>query len=109
MQARYTKAILEQKAGIDFPLDRIFSTTVSGQPKSEVLQMLCERHPGAKCNFVEDKLSTLEKVMNVDSLNPVHLYLVDWGYNTDAEKQVADEDDRIELINSSKFGELLTG
>ena len=45
------KAILEQKAGIDFPLDRIFSTTVSGQPKSEVLQMLCERHPGAKCNF----------------------------------------------------------
>jgi hypothetical protein len=108
MQERYTKAILEQKAGIDFPLERIFSTTVSGQPKSEVLQMLCEKHPDLQCHFVEDKLSTLDKVMKVDDLSPVQLYLVNWGYNTDAEKQIADEDERIELIDPSRFGKLLT-
>lgn len=35
-QARFTEAILRQMAGIHFPMDRIFSQTVSGQPKSEV-------------------------------------------------------------------------
>jgi hypothetical protein len=50
-------------AGIAFPPDRIFSQTVSGLPKSEVLESLRERHPGAQAYvFVEDKLSTLEKV-----------------------------------------------
>lgn len=35
-QARFTEAILRQMAGITFPMDRIFSQTVSGRPKSEV-------------------------------------------------------------------------
>jgi len=36
---------------------------VSGRPKGEVLQMLTEKHAGvSKMIFVEDKLSTLEKV-----------------------------------------------
>ena len=54
---------MRQMAGIDFPGDRIFSQTVSGQPKSEVLEMLAARHPeAAGFHFVEDKMSTLEKV-----------------------------------------------
>jgi hypothetical protein len=53
-------------AGITLPLDRIFSQTVSGAPKSEVLQDLADRHPDAAAYvFVEDKLSTLEKVGGV--------------------------------------------
>jgi hypothetical protein len=108
MQERFTKAILQQMAGIEFPLERIFSSTVSGQPKSEVLEMLQGRHDGLVCHFVEDKLSTLQKVMKVDALKDVKLYLVDWGYNTDDEKDFARSSDRIELINHQRFGELLT-
>ena len=37
--------------------------------------------------FVEDKLSTLEKVCKVGTaLERWELYLVDWGYNTEAER-----------------------
>lgn len=62
-QARFTKTILEKMAGIDFPMDRIFSQTVSGRPKSEVLENLAATHPHARnFHFVEDKMSTLEKV-----------------------------------------------
>ncbi len=50
-------------ARIDFPKDRIFSQTISGRPKGEVLTALAARHPDAAgLVFVEDKLSTLEKV-----------------------------------------------
>ena len=62
-QARFTEALMRDMAGIPFPLDRIFSQTVSGRPKSEVLAMLQERHPNAKSyRFFEDKMSTLEKM-----------------------------------------------
>lgn len=62
-QARFTETILNQMAGIPFPGDRIFSQTVSGRPKSEVLEGLQAAHPEAESlHFVEDKLSTLEKV-----------------------------------------------
>ena len=61
-QARFTEAILREMAGIAFPPDRIFSQTVSGRPKSEVLCALADKHPGAEYHFVEDKASTLEKV-----------------------------------------------
>lgn len=45
-QARFTEAILRRMAGIHFPMDRIFSQTVSGQPKSEV------RESSALCVFL---------------------------------------------------------
>lgn len=54
---------MKDKAKVDFPADRIFSTTVSGQPKSEVLQELEKKHPGTEYHFVEDKLGTLDKVV----------------------------------------------
>lgn len=62
-QAHYTEVLLRDMAGVDFPGDRIHSTTVSGEPKAEVLARLAEQHPDAAGYiFVEDKLSTLEKV-----------------------------------------------
>ena len=48
-------------AKVAVPSEDVFSTTHSGQPKSEILAQLAARHPGAACHFVEDKLSTLEK------------------------------------------------
>lgn len=62
-QAHFTELLLRDMAGISFPADRIYSQTVSGRPKGEVLAMLAGRHPAAgRRVFVEDKLSTLEKV-----------------------------------------------
>jgi hypothetical protein len=50
-------------AGVDFPADRIHSTTISGEPKAQVLKQLALQHTdvGAKL-FVEDKFGTLNKV-----------------------------------------------
>lgn len=95
-------------AGIDFPLERIFSMTVSGKPKTGVLKQLAEEHPGAVAHFVEDKLSTLQKVEKDEGVDEYRLYLVDWGYNTESEKQYARDSERIELINSARFSELMT-
>lgn len=61
-QARFTEALLHGAARLPLPAERIFSTAETGQPKSDVLALLQARHPGAACHFVEDKLSTLEKV-----------------------------------------------
>lgn len=108
MQERFTQAILKQMAGIDFPLERIFSQTVSGQPKSEVLEQLQAKH--SECDnfhFVEDKLSTLQKVMMLDKLQGFNLYLVDWGYNTEDEKDLARQNDRIQLVTISQYSAML--
>ena len=153
LQARFTEAILRQMAGISFPPDRIFSQTVSGQPKSEVLEMLAARHPHApSLHFVEDKMSTLEKVgagrglggrgrgrggaywpgvssggpaggmlclhmpamapgrpsswpqvAKLPSLEQYHLYLVDWGYNTQQERRRAAANERIAVVDIQQF------
>ena len=112
--------------------------------------MLVARHAGAPggYHFVEDKMSTLEKVRGggrrelssaglswpqqrahapgpsasprpsspspppqVATLGPLsawQLYLVDWGYNTAAERQRAAANPRIEVVNRARF-EALAG
>ena len=63
MQARFTETLMHNMAGVPIASEDIFSTTVSGQPKSEILVDLQREHPGMeKYHFVEDKLGTLEKV-----------------------------------------------
>jgi len=62
MQARFTEALMHNTAKVPIPSEDIFSTTVSGQPKSEILVDLQRQHPDMKYHFVEDKLGTLEKV-----------------------------------------------
>ena len=62
LQARFTEAILRDKAHISSLSDRIFSTAETGHPKSNVLVDLEKQHPGTEYHFVEDKLGTLEKV-----------------------------------------------
>ena len=65
LQARFTEALMRDKAKLDFSADRILSTAETGQPKSEVLQQLEQRHPGMSYHFVEDKLGTLNKVCSI--------------------------------------------
>ena len=108
-QARFTAALLADTAGVPFPADRIFSQTVSGEPKSKVLLELEADHPGAAgFYFVEDKLATLEKVAADPACARWQLFLVDWGYNTAAERARARvrEDGRIRVIGMEDFAGL---
>jgi len=107
-QAHYTEIIMRDMAGINFPADRIYSQTVSGRPKGEVLAQLADRHKGTPaCIFVEDKLATLEKVCKDASLNHWQLYLVDWGYSTRKERERAAANPRIKVIGYEAFAKLL--
>lgn len=106
-QARFTKTILQRMAGVDFPMERIFSQTVSGRPKSEVLTDLKDKYAGARYYFVEDKFSTLEKVSRLETLQAWELYLVDWGYNTRQERTKASNNERIKLIDIQGFKDLV--
>eukprot|EP00878_Enallax_costatus_P030946 GHUV01033766.1.p1 GENE.GHUV01033766.1~~GHUV01033766.1.p1 ORF type:complete len:213 (+),score=60.36 GHUV01033766.1:674-1312(+) len=109
-QAHYTEVLLRDMAGVDFPLDRIYSTTVSGEPKASVLAHLEERHPQARSYiFVEDKQGTLEKVAKTPGAHNWQLYLVDWGYNTPAEREAAAADPRITVLGVKGFHELMAG
>ncbi|KAF5835320.1 hypothetical protein DUNSADRAFT_7552 [Dunaliella salina] len=107
-QAHFTEILMRDMAKVDFPADRIFSQTVSGRPKAEVLQMLTDKHAGMqKMIFVEDKLSTLEKVAKDPKLEGWELYLVDWGYNTVEERARASQHPRIHVISTQQFADLL--
>ena len=62
LQERFTEALLKDMAKLPLDSDRIWSTTVSGKPKSDMLVKLQGQHPNMIYHFVEDKLGTLEKV-----------------------------------------------
>lgn len=107
-QARFTQMILDRMAFIDFPPERIYSQTVSGRPKTEVLEMLQERHPGTQYHFVEDKYSTLVKVEDATPmLDGWNLYLVDWGYNVQKERDAATASSRINMVDIAQFRSII--
>ncbi len=108
-QAHFTDTLLREMADVHIPLERIYSQTVSGQPKAEVLVMLQEHHSGAKgLHFIEDKMGTLDKVSQDPRLRQWQLYLVDWGYNTPEERARAKASSRIQLINKEQFEALMS-
>jgi phosphoglycolate phosphatase-like HAD superfamily hydrolase len=103
-QAHYTKILLANMASIDMDPNRIYSQTLSGKPKTEVLEKLERSHPEATVKlFVEDKLSTLEKVAADPAFNSWELYLVDWGYNTPSERRRASSNPRIKVLRKEEF------
>jgi hypothetical protein len=107
-QARFASAIMSRKANIDIPSERLFSQTVSGVPKTEVLLALqADAAPGARLVFVEDKMSTLETVCARDGLEKWELFLVDWGYNTEEERARARANPRIRVVDVETFAETL--
>ena len=113
-QARFADAILVDMGGVKIPEEDLISTTVSGEPKADVLMRLEEAatkdnngNPPERMIFVEDKLSTLIKVANDKRLTKWELFFVDWGYNTEEERQVAKHDYRMKLIEKDEFCKLL--
>lgn len=105
-QQRFTIQLLNDMAGIPFPPERVMSQTESGRPKTERLLELESLHPGRDYVFVEDKLSTLEKVCQAPELDHWKLYLVDWGYNQQHERERAAANPRIKVIGVTEFAKL---
>ncbi len=46
------------------------------------------------------------QVAAMQELDHYRLYLVDWGYNTAAERAAAEANERIEVINIARFSQL---
>ena len=94
--AEFTKKLLQQERlfGNDAVSGGIIADNIYGLgsgPKQDVLaSLLAERGPDAKAVFVEDRLLTLQKTMEVDALRQqVIPVLASWGYNTPSQREVA--------------------
>ncbi|TVU39464.1 hypothetical protein EJB05_12884 [Eragrostis curvula] len=85
-QSRFAEALLKELAGIDFPSERIY---------------------GLGTGFVEDRLATLNNVINEPALDKWNLYLVTWGYNTQKEREEAEGISRIQLVDLPDFSKKL--
>ncbi|XP_031743124.1 uncharacterized protein LOC101221288 isoform X1 [Cucumis sativus] len=114
-QGRFADALLRELAGVTIPPERIYglgtglvhysSVIFTKIPKVEVLKMLQKmpEHQGLKLHFVEDRLATLKNVIKESELDGWNIYLVDWGYNTQKEREEAAAIKRIQLLQLSDF------
>lgn len=102
-EGRFVKQLL-QKEGVNLPSENIFGKEVK-RPKYATLRELIKKANTQNVNlwFVEDRLKTLQLVQQQSDLNHVKLFLADWGYNTQLERETGKNDSRIQLISLSHF------
>ena len=102
-EGRFVKQLLQQE-GVNLPPENIFGKEVK-RPKYETLRELIEKANTQNVSlwFVEDRLKTLQLVQQQSDLNHVQLFLADWGYNTQPEREAGKNDPRIQLISLSHF------
>ena len=96
-EGRFIEALLAQ-SGIDFPVDRIFGKEVK-RPKYETLRLLKEQYSVSQIWFVEDRFPALNQVKQQSDLADVQLFLADWGYNLEPDRETARQDSRIHLLS----------
>lgn len=105
-EGRFVRQLLQQQQ-VDIPESQIFGKEVK-QPKAQTLRDLLHQFnqkftQSAEIWFVEDRLKTLKSIQAQPELNAVQLFLADWGYNTSADRDIANQDSRIHLLSLSKF------
>lgn len=106
-QERFATLLLKHH-GLDIAAERIFGLEKKlGKP--EVLQLLMKRPElgAGTFHFIEDRLETLEDVIALPALNAVRLYLVDWGYNTAAQREEAGRIARIRVVSKATLSEAM--
>ena len=99
-QERFVKRILKVNA-IELDQERIFGLDRK-LTKQAVLINLKTEYPERPITFIEDRLPTLIGVQQNPELDDIKLQLVDWGYNTEAERKAA-ESSAIEVIGMDDF------
>ncbi|NKC16253.1 MAG: HAD family hydrolase [Gammaproteobacteria bacterium] len=103
-QHRFALELVE-RAGIDIAPDCVFGLERLGQNgKRDILEGLIEANPGAPVHFFEDRLKTLERMVD---LAGTRLYLAGWGYNTAAEREAGARMDAVQLLSLETFARLL--
>lgn len=104
-EGRFVKSLLQQQ-NIQMPEAGIIGKE-SKRPKYQILQELIGQSTNKPLHlwFVEDRLKTLQLVQQQPELNFVKLYLADWGYNTQSERQAANNDPRIQLLSLAQFAQ----
>ncbi|AFW93966.1 MULTISPECIES: HAD family hydrolase [Nostocales] len=102
-EGRFVKELLQQE-GVNLPPENIFGKEVK-RPKYETLRELIKKAniQNVSLWFVEDRLKTLQLVKQQSDLDHVKLFLADWGYNTQPEREAGKNDPRIQLISLSHF------
>ena len=105
-EGRFIQALLAQ-AGVELAAAQIIGKEIK-QPKTDTLKQLLQTPlKGAprplSIWFIEDRLKTLEKVKARAELANISLFLADWGYNTQAEKEQAQGDSRIHLLSLNQL------
>lgn len=102
-EGRFVQHLLQQE-GVNLPAAAIFGKEVK-RPKYEILRELKQVKTDKPISvwFVEDRLKTLQLVQQQSDLEDVKLFLADWGYNTQAERQAAQNAPPIHLLSLSQF------
>ncbi|MBD0389512.1 MAG: HAD family hydrolase [Nostoc sp. C3-bin3] len=102
-EGRFVQQLLQQE-GVNLPAASIFGKEVK-RPKYEILRELKQEAENKPVSlwFVEDRLKTLQLVQQQTDIEDVKLFLADWGYNTQAERENAQNDPRIKLLSLSQF------
>ncbi|XP_050203550.1 uncharacterized protein LOC126653655 [Mercurialis annua] len=106
-QSRFADALLRELGGVTIPPERIYGLGTG--PKVKVLKQLQEKpeNQGLTLHFVEDRLATLKNVIKEPELDGWNLYLGDWGYNTQKEREEAASIPRIRILQLSDFSKKL--
>ncbi|KAK9914914.1 hypothetical protein WJX75_002260 [Coccomyxa subellipsoidea] len=91
---------------------RLFAGLIPpNEEKIEALRTISQRplvsQSGARIHFIEDRLETLKAVRMASDLRHIQLYLADWGYNTEEERQEASYLPGIKVMTLAQCGELL--
>lgn len=88
-QERFVHAILEANS-ISLPAQHVFGMDRQLK-KPQILSYLQQTLPNQQLFFIEDRLPTLMNVLDTEALQTVQLGFAGWGYNTDEDKQIAQQ------------------
>ena len=103
-QARFVTALLKEKARLNFPEDKIYDLDRTRSKEHALRDLKQIRNLGnEQFHFVEDRLETLLDLLGSSDLQDVKLYLAGWGYNTEAQRQRAENLRRITVWGLEPF------
>ena len=103
-EERFVRSLLEEQ-GVNLPKGKIFGKGYK-KPKSQILrELLATSATPPNIWFIEDRLQTLLSVLKQPDLNTVQLFLADWGYNTQKERDSVVEYPPIHLLSLSQFSQ----
>lgn len=101
-EGRFVQKLLGDQ-GVKLAAENIFGKEVK-RPKPETLRLImAQSKSDEQLFFVEDRLKTLEITSQQPDLAQIGLFLADWGYNTDSDRQAAGQHHRIRVISLKQF------